>query len=260
MLIQQPETLGKYWPIKRAFTADCLKEVEFWLDKYPLAKRKCEVLGYGWMWSCHTKTQTLTSMSRDNSTSRRLNKLIFDPYPHTYYNMCLSTDPELWPESTHLAWNKATAYQNTISRDTVIDMNWGRWRSCVHTRQAQPTQLFVSFCENVTPSQTSRKTLLLGKLCVCVSIKAVSPVVDLALWWVSRRSCSRWDWLARGVGGSERRGEARGPSRLRISWRVCSANKVWIRARSRLDTAWPFRTRISSPGHSPVGWGHNTRR
>lgn len=43
----------------------------------------------------------------------------------------------------------------------------------------------------------------------------------------------------------------RGPSLLRVRCRVCSANSVWIRVRSRPETLRPFSTKISSPGRRP---------
>lgn len=55
------------------------------------------------------------------------------------------------------------------------------------------------------------------------------------------------------------------PSRLTLRCRVCSANRVWIKESSRLDTQRPFSTKISSPGSRPestwstLGGKKNTR-
>lgn len=78
-----------------------------------------------------------------------------------------------------------------------------------------------------------------------------SPDDDLARWCLpppSLRCCLRW-----GPGGWEDAAGGRGPSLLSVNRRVCSANSVWIRVRSRPETLRPFSTKISSPGRRPVG-------
>lgn len=72
-----------------------------------------------------------------------------------------------------------------------------------------------------------------------------APEEDLARWCLLGTSwlCARgWRWVE--VSG-------RGPSRLRVRCRVCSANSVWISARSRPDTHRPFSPKTSSPGRRP---------
>lgn len=71
----------------------------------------------------------------------------------------------------------------------------------------------------------------------------------MARWCLLRTS----GWFVRGgVRCSEAMGGGWNPSRLMVRCRLCSANSVWIRARSRPETHWPFRTKISSPGRRPV--------
>ena len=76
-----------------------------------------------------------------------------------------------------------------------------------------------------------------------------SPEEDLARWCLLPASrCS----LRGGAGCWEAAAGARAPSLRRVSCRVCSANSVWIRVRSRPETLRPFSTKISSPGRRPV--------
>lgn len=72
-----------------------------------------------------------------------------------------------------------------------------------------------------------------------------TPDEDLALWCLLQ---TPWLCSDGGAGQSEARA---GPSRLTLSSRVCSANRVWIKASSTVDTYRPFSTRISSPGRKP---------
>lgn len=86
---------------------------------------------------------------------------------------------------------------------------------------------------------------------ICVWLNATwiyAPEEDLALWCLLRTS---WLCLRGRVRWLEDRVNGRGPSRLRLRCRVCSANSVWISARSRPATQRPFSTRISSPGRRP---------
>lgn len=74
----------------------------------------------------------------------------------------------------------------------------------------------------------------------------------MARWCLLRTS---WSCLRGGARWSEATVGGSGPARLRLRCRVCSAKSVWISARSRPDTHWPFSTRISSPGSRPGNTG-----